>query len=121
MKVVDKFWFKNMKGTAGIVVIEEPSGERKAYLGVVPGEDESADTDSIVAWGTKLSPGLAQQLANELRSQLSLLTLDNGKRVYIDGKGISREEAHEIIISLTKTWGTDFEKQELKDKVLMDC
>jgi len=47
--------------------------------------------------------------------------LGNGKRIYIDGNGINRDEAHEIIIRLTKTWGTDFEKQELKDLALMDC
>jgi len=31
---------------------------------------------------------------------------------------LERDEAHEIIIKLTGTWGTDFEKQELKDLAL---
>ena len=51
---------------------------------------------------------------------LAIVELSNGKRVYIDGKEITTEEAQEIIIKLTKTWGTDFEKQELKDLAL-DC
>lgn len=50
---------------------------------------------------------------------IEILKLGNGKNVYIDGEEITREEAHETIISLTETWGTDFEKQELKDLVLM--
>lgn len=44
--------------------------------------------------------------------------LSNGKAVYIDGEGFTTEEAHEIIIRLTKVWGNDFEKQELKDMAL---
>lgn len=49
---------------------------------------------------------------------ITILTLSNGKQVYLDGDSISTEEAHEIIINLIKTWGTDFEKRELKDRVL---
>ncbi len=51
---------------------------------------------------------------------IKILTLANGKTVYIQGKSFETDEAHEIIISLTKTWGNDFEKQELKDLAL-DC
>ncbi len=46
--------------------------------------------------------------------------LSNGKVVYIDGEEVTTEEAHELIIRLTKVWGNDFEKRELKDLVL-DC
>lgn len=49
---------------------------------------------------------------------IKILTLSNGKAVYIQGKQVTRDEAHEIIIKLTGTWGTDFEKQELKDAAL---
>jgi len=49
---------------------------------------------------------------------IKILQLSNGKRVYIQGKGITTDEAHEIIIKLTETWGNDFEKQELKDLAL---
>ncbi len=49
---------------------------------------------------------------------ITILTLTNGKFIYIDGKEITVEEAHEIIIRLTETWGNDFEKQELCDMAL---
>ena len=49
---------------------------------------------------------------------ISILILTNGKSIYIDGNEITTEEAHEIIIRLTKTWGNDFEKQELCDMAL---
>ncbi len=55
---------------------------------------------------------------------IKLLQLSSGKKVYIQGKSITADEAHEIIIALTGTWGTDFEKQELKDAALgleRDC
>lgn len=49
---------------------------------------------------------------------IEILGLSNGKAVYIEGKEITRDEAHEIIIRLTGTWGTDFEKEELCDMAL---
>lgn len=49
---------------------------------------------------------------------IEILRLRNGKAVHIDGKELTRDEAHEIIIRLTGTWGTDFEKQELCDMAL---
>ena len=55
---------------------------------------------------------------------IKILTLSNGKAVYIDGNEFTRDEAHEIIIKLTGTWGNDFEKRELKDLALglkRDC
>ena len=44
--------------------------------------------------------------------------MDNGKAVHIDGNELTRDEAHEIIISLTGTWGPDFQKQALCDMAL---
>ena len=55
---------------------------------------------------------------------IKILRLSNGKAVYIAGKELTTEEAHEIIIKLTGVWGNDFEKQELKDMALgleRDC
>jgi len=55
---------------------------------------------------------------------IKVLQLSSGKKVYIQGKEFTRDEAHEIIIKLTGTWGNDFEKQELKDEALglkRDC
>lgn len=49
---------------------------------------------------------------------IEIMTLSNGKAVCIEGNEITRDDAHEIIIRLTGTWGTDFEKQELCDMAL---
>lgn len=54
----------------------------------------------------------------ESKVMVKILQLANGKNIYIQGKEITTVEAHEIIIKLTETWGTDFEKQELKDMAL---
>jgi len=48
-----------------------------------------------------------------------ILELESGKAIYIDDGGITRDEAHEIIVSLTEIWGNDIEKEELKDRILM--
>ena len=55
---------------------------------------------------------------------IKILTLSNGKAVYIQGRELTTDEAHEIIIMLTGTWGNDFEKRELRDLALgvkRDC
>ncbi len=62
---------------------------------------------------TKPIPDKAKRLA-----MIEILRLSNGKTVHIDGKELARGEAHEIIIRLIGTWGTDFEKQELCDMAL---
>lgn len=49
---------------------------------------------------------------------LTIMTLNNGKNVYIDGSEIKVEDALEIIAVLTKTWGNDFQKQELKELLI---
>ena len=68
MKVIDTLWFSNMKGNAGIVIIEEDgTGDRKAYIGVVPGEDEGADTEAIVAWGNRFSLDTARRIVRFLK------------------------------------------------------
>ena len=56
MKVIETLWFANLCGTTGIVILEEDvTGDRKAYIGSVPGKDEKADTHAIIAWGNKFS------------------------------------------------------------------
>ena len=49
---------------------------------------------------------------------IKVLELSNSKTVYINGKEITTEDAHEIIILLTKRWGNDFEKSELKNRLM---
>jgi len=56
MKVIDTLWFTNMKGTVGIVILEEDvTGDRKAYIGVVDGLNEQTDREALLAWGNKFS------------------------------------------------------------------
>lgn len=43
-----------------------------------------------------------------------ITTLSNGKKVHISGTLIDYEDAHEIIVRLVETWGTDFEKEEMR-------
>lgn len=66
-KIVDKLWFTNMKGTLGIVVLEEDiTNERKAYIGVVSGNDEKADTEDIISWGNKFDVETLDRLEHHL-------------------------------------------------------
>ena len=68
MKVIDTLWFTNINGTVGIVTIEEDvTGDRKAYISVVPGEDEKADTETIIAWGNKFSLDTLKQIEHSLK------------------------------------------------------
>lgn len=67
MKVIDRIWFSNMKGTCGIVVIEEDNThDRKGYIGVVEGKDEDLDTEDLLSWGLSFSLGTAERLAATL-------------------------------------------------------
>ena len=69
--------------------------------------------------GGKLIVEMKMPLEEERgRIRMVVVKLDSGKRVYIDGDSITEEEAQEIIIKLTKTWGTDFDIRRLKDMVL---
>lgn len=56
MKVIETLWFTNKDGCIGIVVVEEDvTGDRKAYIGPASGTDEKADAEQILAWGNKFS------------------------------------------------------------------
>ena len=56
MKIIETLWFTNKDGCIGIVVGEEDiTGDRKAYIGPASGTDVKADTEAILAWGTKFS------------------------------------------------------------------
>ncbi|GAI87289.1 unnamed protein product [marine sediment metagenome] len=67
MKVIDTLWFTNLKGTAGIVILEEDvTGDRKAYIGVVDGLNEQTDREALLAWGNKFSLSTAEQIVQKL-------------------------------------------------------
>ena len=68
MKVLDKLWFTNKDGCIGIVVIEEDvTGDRKAYIGVGQGNSEEVDTEQILAWGNKFSVDILERLNHFMR------------------------------------------------------
>ncbi len=132
MKVIDVIWFNSRFGTCGFVVAENERGERKIYAGVVLGLDPTADKHEIRSWGNKvdiekLKVFLAKAKVNEpepqpvkeeLPAMVSILELSTGKTLYLTGGEITRDDAHEAIVRLTETWGTDFEKQGIRDKAL---
>jgi len=63
MKVIDSLWFTNLDGCIGIIVIEEDiTGDRKAYIGPASGKDEKADTEAILAWGNKFSLDVTERI-----------------------------------------------------------
>lgn len=56
MKIVETLWFTGFGGTVGIVVIEEDvTNARRAYIGLGEGANEKLDTDKIIAWGVPFS------------------------------------------------------------------
>lgn len=67
MKVIETLWFTNIKGTAGIVILEEDvTGDRKAYIGVVDGLNAQTDREALLAWGNKFSLDTALRLRHFL-------------------------------------------------------
>ncbi len=68
MKVLETLWFTGSTGCIGIVVIEEDvTGERKAYIGVGSGISEKADQEHIIAWGITFSHDTVLRLAHYLK------------------------------------------------------
>jgi len=67
MKVIETLWFTNRDGCIGIVIIEEDvTGDRKAYIGPGSGHNQKADTEQIMAWGNKFSLDTALRLRHLL-------------------------------------------------------
>ena len=67
MKIIETLWFNGFKGSAGIVIIEEDTTKkRKAYIGVVSGEDEKMDADGIVSWGQPFPLDTAKRIVRLL-------------------------------------------------------
>lgn len=67
MKVIEKLWFTNNQGTIAIIIIEEDiTRDRKAYIGIGKGKNEESDTQNIIAWGNKFSLEMAKYLVRSL-------------------------------------------------------
>ena len=70
MKVIAKYWFSSLTGHCGIVVGEdETTGERKAYIGVIGGFNEEADTKTIMESGQKFRPLILKEILQRLEPQ----------------------------------------------------
>lgn len=71
MKHIETLWFTNIKGCVGLAIIEEDrTGDRKGYIGVVSGRDEKADTEDLLAWGTKFTLSTAQDIVQKLTKEV---------------------------------------------------
>lgn len=67
MRVTGTYWFSGMTGMLGIVTGEdEMTGEKKAYIGVVDGQDEEADTERIRQLGSPVSAAVLSEIAEKL-------------------------------------------------------
>ena len=67
MKKLRTFWFNTLNECFGIVVGEDDvTGKRKAYCGVVPGNDEEADEARIMRTGSPIDPRLLREALNLL-------------------------------------------------------
>jgi len=71
MKIIDALWFTNIDGCIGIIVIEEDvTGDRKAYIGSARGKDQKVDTEKILAWGNKFSIDTAERILLSLKKEV---------------------------------------------------
>ncbi|MBA7550394.1 hypothetical protein ES705_42908 [subsurface metagenome] len=68
MKVLESIWFTNNQGGAtGIIIVEEDgTGARKAYIGVGNGIDEKRDIEDILAWGSEFSLDTTEKIHHYL-------------------------------------------------------
>lgn len=70
MKVIETLWFTNFTGTCGIALGKEDiTGDPVAYIGVVEGKDEKADTESIINLGTKFPRDTALRILHHFSSK----------------------------------------------------
>lgn len=54
LRVIDKFWFTNQRGTVGMVITENEMGVKKIRIGSVAGFNEKNDADYLAAWGSRV-------------------------------------------------------------------
>lgn len=68
MKIIDDIWFYHSGATFGVIIGEnEATRERRAYIGVVPGHDIKADTQSILKHGYKITPRIIERIQHGLK------------------------------------------------------
>lgn len=66
MKVEKTIWFTTNQGCMGIVLCDN-GFEKKAYIKQVEGIDKEKDIQDVLNWGAKITPGIAEQIANHLK------------------------------------------------------
>jgi hypothetical protein len=70
MKVIDSLWSTTKDGCIGIIIIEEDvTGDRKAYMGIGQGHSQDDDTQGILAWGTSFSISFAERILYFLKKE----------------------------------------------------
>ncbi len=67
MKTIGKYWFTNLTGVIGIVVvIDEITGEKKAYIGMGGCKRRRYDEEVIKDYGSPIFPIQLQEVITKL-------------------------------------------------------
>lgn len=66
MRIIDAIWFSSFTGTMGIVVIENETGERKAYIGHAAGLNERDDMQHIADHGAPIYAETLRRIADKI-------------------------------------------------------
>ena len=66
-KVIDDYWFTPMAGTVGVVLMENETGQKKAYIKKVTGIDREQDIQEILDWGTPITFTFAKAIFEHLK------------------------------------------------------
>jgi hypothetical protein len=68
MKIEHTYWFSPGTGHIGVVIGEDTfTREKKAYIGVVAGFDQEADTKTVAELGARLSREVLLEMAELLK------------------------------------------------------
>jgi len=68
MRPIHVYWFTCMTGAIGVVVGEDNvTKEKKAYIGIVSGFNEEADTKTVMELGAPLSREVLLEMAEHLK------------------------------------------------------
>lgn len=61
MKILNSMFFKNLRGECiCLVLIENPTGEKKGYIGLCEGEDQKVDELDIANHGAPVMKGILE-------------------------------------------------------------
>lgn len=102
MKVIDSLWFTTLDGCIGIIVIEEDvTGDRKAYIGPASGKDEKTDMEKVLAWGNKFSIDTAERILHFLKKE--------------DKKDEAKREATKRVAELITEFSRCRQKRKVRD------